>query len=141
MTTPPRMVYFSVRTRDDSSLEEVGLRVERMLGLRFSPYEGKWFPGPVLECTVLGIWVVLAPVTSEQVDAPARYQLQGRQRPTDDAIFADAYHDIDDYILHVLNEHEPGRWYFPSERERRIDAGLERGRIQDDDEDVAPPAK
>lgn len=129
----PRMVYFSVRTRDDASLGEVGRRVEEILGLRFSPYEGKWFSGPALECTVLGIWIVLTSVASEQSDAPRRYQLQGRQRPTDDSEFADEYHDIDDYILHVLNGCEPGRWYFPSERERRIDAGLEQGRIQDDE--------
>jgi hypothetical protein len=114
-------------------LEGVGRRVEKMLGLRLSPYEGKWFTDRVLECTVLGIWVVLAPVTSEQPDAPPRYQLQGRQRPGDSAVFSDEYHDIDDYLLHILNEHEPGLWYFPSERERRIDAGLDLGRIQDED--------
>jgi hypothetical protein len=41
----------------------------------------------------------------------------------------------------VLNEREPGRWYFPSEREHRVDAGHEQGRIQDDEEeDATSPA-
>lgn len=129
---PPRLVYFTARIRDDSSLEEVGRRVEQMLGLSFTRYEGKRFSVPVLETTVLGIAVALLPVRSLQADAPQRYQLQGRQPLDDDADFADESTKIDDYILHVLNRHEPGRWYFPSERESRIDVGLEVGRIQDE---------
>jgi hypothetical protein len=79
----------------------------------------------------LGIWIVLTPVVSEQPDAPSRYQLQGRQYPDDESIFSDEIAFIDDYVLHVLNRHEPGRWYFPSKRESRIDAGLDQGKIQD----------
>jgi hypothetical protein len=66
-----------------------------------------------------------------QVDAPQRFRLQGRQRPGDDADFADEIHLIDDYILHVLEQQAPGCWYHPSKAEARIDVGLDQGRIQD----------
>jgi len=130
-TSVPRRVYFNVRTRDDSDLQNVGNRIEKILGVTLSPYTGTRYDIPVLETTVLGIWIVLAPVQSVQADAPKRYQLKGRQRPSDDTEFSEEFHDIDDYILHILNDHEPGRWYYPSETEARIDLGLEQGRVQD----------
>jgi hypothetical protein len=127
----PRAVQFSVRIRDESDLASVGRRVEQMLEIHLSPYSGKYLEGPALAATVLGVWVALVRVDSLQVDAPQRYQLQGRQPPEDKTRYR-SYNDIDDYILHVLGLHEPGRWYRPSHRELRIDAGVQGGRIQDE---------
>jgi hypothetical protein len=127
----PRLVYFSVRTSDESSLEEVARRVSRIIGIELAPYAGKRFSGPAMSATVLGIEIALARVESLQADAPTRCQLQGRQPFEDRSEFAHEAHMIDDYVLHVLNRQEPGRWYCPSEDETRIDAGLDDGRIQD----------
>src|SRR5262245_31693462 len=99
LPSTPRMVYFSVRTRDDVDIETVKDRVEKILGLNLTPYLGRLYEPPAFEATVLGIWIILVEVKSLQIDAPHRYQLQGRQRPDDDADFNADIQDIDDYIL------------------------------------------
>jgi hypothetical protein len=120
----PSIVQFSVRTKDDSSLDEVAARLERIFDLRFTPYEGKYFDIPVLQTRILGLWVVLLQVQSVRQGAPARFQFQARQAPDDDEI-CEVFHDISDYVMRALERREPGRWYLPSEGEVGVDVGLE----------------
>lgn len=120
----PSIVQFSVRTKDGKSLGEVARRVEKIFDLRFTTYEGKYFDVPVLQTRILGLWVVLLEVQSVRQGAPVRFQLQARQAPEDDEI-CEVFHDISDYVLRVLESHEPGKWYLPTESEVSVDVGLQ----------------
>lgn len=107
---PPRQVHFTLRVTDTLPLAELAAQVNQILSLELVPRPDSGHPPTAWETRVLGLHVVLAPLTSAPPGQPITYQLSARPAPDDPTPYGDEICSIDSYVQHVLNRQSPGRW-------------------------------
>lgn len=107
---PPRQVHFTLRVTDVLPLAELAAQVNQILSLELVPRPDSGHPPTAWETRVLGLHIVLVPLTSAPPGQPITYQLSARPAPDDPTPYGDEICSIDSYVQHVLNRHSPGRW-------------------------------
>lgn len=109
-------IGFQVRIKEDTTLNELGRRVGRILDCTFAPSHAKFFEGDAaLETRSLGLWIALSGDPEILEGQRRTYILMGTLADDLEADWDDDGDliNISPYILELLTKYDNSAWYIP----------------------------